>query len=149
MIQIGGYGTAVFSSVIAIHTFSVIALQRTSPKCVAICVIVLGWALPIAASLIAIFSHPGAAPFYGLAQNWCWVRSVTLIFTSVYLCSSFSPDPTRISHTTGIPPLPPDSSVNFHLSRLLFFTVLRRSGQFTHRRCKGHPAQRVARTNGE
>lgn len=83
MIQMGGYGTAVFSSVIAIHTFCVIVFQKTSPKSVAICVIVLGWSIPIGVDLVATFLHRGAVPFYGLAQHWCWVRPVTLAFTSV------------------------------------------------------------------
>ncbi len=86
MIQIGGYGTAVFSSVIAIHTFCVIVLQKTSTKSVAICVIVLGWTLPIGVDLIAVFLHRGDVPFYGLAQHWCWVRPITLAFTCAPLC---------------------------------------------------------------
>ena len=89
MIQIGGYGTAVFSSVIAIHTFSVIVLQKTSPKSVAICVIVLGWTIPIGVDLMIIFTRPSAAPFYGLAQRWCWVRPITITFTSVRLLIVF------------------------------------------------------------
>ena len=86
MIQIGGYGTAVFSSVIAIHTFCVIVLQKTSPKLVAIFVIVLGWSLPIGVDLIAVFLRGDAVPFYGVAQQWCWVRPITLTFTFAPLC---------------------------------------------------------------
>lgn len=132
MIQIGGYGTAVFSSVIAIHTFSVIVLQKTSPKFFAICVIVLGWAIPIGVDLIATFSRPRATPFYGLDHYWCWVRPITLTFTSVRLCSSSSSDSTRISHAAGRTPLPPDSPVSFHLGHLLFSSIPRCSGKFTH-----------------
>jgi len=88
MIQIGGYGTAVFSSVIAIHTFCVIVWQKKSPKWVAICVVVLGWSIPIGADLVATFLRPGPVPFYGLAQHWCWVSPIALAFISMRLFSS-------------------------------------------------------------
>jgi len=98
MIQIGGYGTAVFSSVIAVHTFCVIVLQKTSPKWVVICVIILGWLIPIGVDLFATYFRPGVVPFYGLAQNWCWVRPITLALMSVRLCS-----PTSLRFGRNIP----------------------------------------------
>lgn len=60
-----------------------------------------------------------------------------------------SSDSTGAFHTAGGAPLPPDSPVSFRICCLLFLAILRREGQFTHRRWKGHLAPRVARTNGE
>jgi hypothetical protein len=132
MIQIGGYGTAVFSAVIAIHTFSVIVLQKTSPKSVAICVIALGWSIPIGVDLLQYSSALVLFHF----MDWLNIGAgsvQSLLPSRLCVCAHrFSSDSTRVSHTTGATPLPPDSPVSFHICHLLFLTILRRSGQFTH-----------------
>ena len=126
MIQIGGYGTAVFTSVIAIHTVCVIVLQRTSPKWVAIFVIVLGWSLPIGVDLVAVFLRGGDVPFYGPAQQWCWVRSITPAFTFALVLTTFPqirPENPTLRVLLHYLPIPLSALISVVCYSLLFFVV--------------------------
>jgi len=73
--QIADVGTALWSLVIAVHTFNLLFRRHEASNIVFYCTIVGVWALLGTVVLIgpAALMNPTHGPFYGISGYWCWI----------------------------------------------------------------------------
>jgi len=80
-------GTAIFSFVIAAHTFSLLFLRRQWPNRTSYITLIVAWAVLVLDMCIGKFLEARGAAFYGIAGNWCWISPAypTEGYTTEYL----------------------------------------------------------------
>lgn len=73
--QTGNVGTAIWSFIIAIHTFSLLFLRRKMTTLTVFVVFVLGWVLVVVVVILGpvVISTKAKGPFYGISGYWCWI----------------------------------------------------------------------------
>ena len=82
-------GAAIFTFVIATHTFSLLFLRRQWSDRTSYIVLIISWALLLLQLCIEnfILAEPSRAPYYGVSGYWCWITPEypTERYTTSYL----------------------------------------------------------------
>ena len=68
-------GTAIFSFIIAAHTFSLMFLRRQWPNRTSYITLIGSWAVLILDMCIGKLVVANGEAYYGIAENWCWIIS--------------------------------------------------------------------------